>query len=84
MHVEISQRIIRELGDRSTDEPAPLPRPSTISREKLDLLAREYLGRGSDVVEVVTKGESLAVVVAGKTHPARVVAPDEVILEEGP
>ena len=83
-HVDISHRIIRELGGRSTDSPAPLPKPATISREKLDHLVGEYFGRGGDVAEVVLEGNSLAVVLAGEKHAARVVAPDQIILEEGP
>jgi CubicO group peptidase (beta-lactamase class C family) len=84
LHVEISQRILGELGGQSTDSPATLPTPVPISREKLGRLVGEYFGRGSDVAKVVLEGKSLAVVLAGEKHPARVVAPDQIILEEGP
>jgi CubicO group peptidase (beta-lactamase class C family) len=84
LHVEISQRILGELGGASTDSPVSLPKPVTISREKLERLVGEYFGRGSDVAKVVLEGKSLAVVLAGEKHPARVVAPDQIILEEGP
>jgi hypothetical protein len=81
-HINISQRIIGELGGRSTDAPTSLPRPATISQETLDRLVGEYIG-GEDAAKVVLDGESLAVLIAGDKHPARVVAPDQVILEEG-
>ena len=84
LHVEISQRILGKLGGKSKDSPASLPRQATISREKLDRLVGEYLGRGSEVAKVVLEGKSLAVVLAGEKHPARVVAHDQIILEEGP
>lgn len=83
VRTDISQRIIRELGGRSTD-PASLPPSATVSREALDRLVGEYLGRGGDVAKVVLDGEGLAVVYAGDKHPARVLAADQIILEEGP
>lgn len=81
MHVDISQRIIGELGRRSTDVPASLPEPATISREMLDRLVGEYVGE-RDAASVILDGESVAVLLAGHKHPARVVAPDQIILEE--
>ncbi len=83
-HVDISQRIIGELGSGSTEAPASLPPALTISKESLDRLVGEYFGRGSDVAKVVLDGENLAIVLAGDKHQARVVAPDQIILEEGP
>ena len=81
-HIDISQRIIGELVGRSTDAPASLPRPPTISQKTLDRLVGEYVG-SEDAAKVVLDGGSLAVLLAGDKHPARVVAPNEVILEEG-
>ena len=83
VRTDISQRIIGKLGGRSTDV-VSLPPSVNVSRETLDRLVGEYLGRGSDVAKVVLDGEGLAVVYAGGQHPARVVAADQVILEEGP
>lgn len=83
VRTDITQRIIGELDGRSTNS-ASIPPPATVSRETLDRLVGEYLGRGSDVAKVVLEGKSLAVVLAGENHPVRVVAPDQIILEEGP
>jgi CubicO group peptidase (beta-lactamase class C family) len=81
-HVDISQRIIGELGGRSAaDAPESLPRRATISQEMLDRLVGEYIG-GRDTAKVVLDGENLAVLLAGDKHPACVVAPDQIILEE--
>jgi hypothetical protein len=81
-HIDLSQRIIGELGGRSTDAPPSFPRPATVSQEMLDRLVGEYIG-DEDAAKVELDGERLAVVIAGDKHPARVVPPDQVILEEG-
>jgi hypothetical protein len=82
LHVDLSNRIFGELIGPVKIRKARLPGP--LSTQSLDQLNGEYSGVRGGTVTVTRDQQGLALMIAGKRHAARVVAPGQIELEEGP
>lgn len=84
LHVDLSQRIFSELCARSEPENTPLPPPAAASEKVVDGFVADYVGGRGGVAKVIRDDGRVAVEFAGGRHAARVVAADQIVLEEGP
>jgi len=79
---KLAREVLLDLVGTAPEPARQLPAPVAASPEELRLIAGEYVGRSGSLTLVAE--DSTLFLVGREKHAVRVVAPDQVALEEGP